>query len=83
MKSIKTENAKIEGGPGGSVGIATGYGLDGPGIESRWGEILRRPGRLWDSPSLLYYGYRVFPGGRKRLGRDADTSPPSSVEVWK
>jgi hypothetical protein len=24
------------GGPGSSVGIATGYGLDGPGIESRW-----------------------------------------------
>jgi hypothetical protein len=24
-------------GPGSSVGIATGYGLDGPGIESRWG----------------------------------------------
>ena len=24
-------------GPGGSVGIATSYGLDGPGIESRWG----------------------------------------------
>jgi hypothetical protein len=24
-------------GPGGSVGIATDYGLDGPGIESRWG----------------------------------------------
>ena len=23
------------GGPGSSVGIATGYGLDGPGIESR------------------------------------------------
>ena len=23
------------GGPGGVVGIATGYGLDGPGIESR------------------------------------------------
>ena len=22
---------------GSSVGIATGYGLDGPGIESRWG----------------------------------------------
>jgi hypothetical protein len=26
-----------EGGPGSSVGIATDYGLDGPGIESRWG----------------------------------------------
>ena len=24
-------------GHGSSVGIATGYGLDGPGIESRWG----------------------------------------------
>jgi hypothetical protein len=24
-------------GPGSSVGIASGYGLDGPGIESRWG----------------------------------------------
>jgi hypothetical protein len=23
--------------PGSSVGIATGYGLDGPGIEFRWG----------------------------------------------
>ena len=28
-------------GPGSSVGVATGYGLDGPGIESRWGEIFR------------------------------------------
>ena len=28
----------IRGGPGGSVGIATGYGLDGPGIESWWGQ---------------------------------------------
>jgi len=24
-------------GPGSSVGIVTDYGLDGPGIESRWG----------------------------------------------
>jgi hypothetical protein len=24
-------------GPGSVVGIATAYGLDGPGIESRWG----------------------------------------------
>jgi hypothetical protein len=26
------------GGPGSLFGIATGYGLDGPGIESRWRE---------------------------------------------
>jgi len=28
-------------GLGSSVSIATAYGLDGPGIESRWGEIFR------------------------------------------
>ena len=28
-------------GPGSVVGIATAYGLDGPGIESRLGEIFR------------------------------------------
>jgi len=27
----------IHRGPGSSVGIETGYGLDGPGIEFRWG----------------------------------------------
>jgi len=28
-------------GPGIVVGIVTAYGLDGPGIESRWGETFR------------------------------------------
>jgi hypothetical protein len=28
-----------------AVGIATGYGLDGPGIESRWGRDLPHPSR--------------------------------------
>ena len=28
-------------GPGSVVGITTAYGLDGPGIETRWGEIFR------------------------------------------
>jgi len=47
--------------------IATCYGLDGPGIESRWGggEIFRtRPDRPWSPPNLLYNGYRVFSGGK-------------------
>jgi len=49
-----------------SVGTATRYRLDGPRIESRWGgEIYRtRPDRLWDPLSLLYNGYRIFPGGK-------------------
>jgi hypothetical protein len=48
-----------------SVGIATRYELDGPGIESRWGgEIFStHPDRPWGLPSLLYNGYRVIPGG--------------------
>jgi hypothetical protein len=70
------------GGSGSSIGIATGYGLDGPGIESRWGEIFRNwPDRPWGPRSLLYNRYPVFQGVRKRPGRDADPSPPSSAEV--
>jgi hypothetical protein len=37
-------------GPGSSVGIATDYGLGGPGIESRWGKIFR-PSRLALGPT--------------------------------
>jgi hypothetical protein len=40
-------NTCTDGGPGSSVGIANDYGLDGPGIESRWGRDfphLSRPG---------------------------------------
>jgi hypothetical protein len=52
-----------------SVGIATRYGLEGLVIESRWGEIFRTyPDRFRGPPSLLYNGYRVFPGGK--CGRD-------------
>ena len=49
-----------------SVGIAARYGLDGTGIESRrGGEIFHTcPEWRWDSPSLLYNGYRVFPRGK-------------------
>ena len=36
-----TEVSFIIRGPGSVVGIATTYGLDGPEIESRWGEIFR------------------------------------------
>jgi len=44
------------------------------------GEIFRTClNRLWAPPSLLYNGYRVFPGGKERPGRDADPSPASST----
>jgi hypothetical protein len=53
----------IQYGPGSSVGTATDYGLDGPGIESRWGEIFRCPDWPWGPPSLLYNGYRSISRG--------------------
>ena len=36
-----TVSTKDRSGPGSAVSIATAYGLDGPGIDSRWGEIFR------------------------------------------
>jgi hypothetical protein len=66
------------GGPGSSVGIATGYGLDVPGIESRWGarfsvSVQTGPGVHPDSCTM---GTRVFLGVKRC---DADPSPPSSA----
>ena len=47
------------------AGIATRYGLDGPGIESRCGRDLPPPpDRPWGLPTLLHNGYRVFLGGK-------------------
>ena len=69
-------------GSGSSVGIATGYGLDGPGSNPSEGEIfLTCPDRPSGPPSLLYNVYRVFSGGKERPGSDADQSPLSSAVV--
>ena len=38
-------------GPGRVVSIATGYGLDGPGIESRWGRDFPHLSRLVLGPT--------------------------------
>jgi hypothetical protein len=74
----------IKGWTGSSVGISADYGLDGPGIECRWGEIFRAfPDRHWGPPSLLYNGHWVFSGGKVWPGRAADHSPPSSAEVME
>ena len=73
-------------GRGSSVGIVTGYGLDGLGIESREvGEIFRAcPDRPWGPPSLLYNWYRVFPGVKYGLGVLLTTRPLLGVpQSWK
>jgi hypothetical protein len=71
-------------GLGSSVGIATGYGMDGQGIGSRWVETSRTcPDRPWGPPSLLYNERLVFPGGKERQGRDAYPLPPSGEVIRK
>jgi len=55
--NAKSTTLYNESGPGGVVGIETGYGLDGPGIKSRWGRNfphLSRPA-LWPTqPSVQW-----------------------------
>jgi hypothetical protein len=68
----------VIGGRDSSVGIATGYGLDGLGIESRWGRDFSHT----STPASCTMGTGSFPGV-KRPERGADHPPPSSAEVKK
>ena len=48
-----------------SVGIGTGYGLDGPGIESRWGTRFYAPVQTGPGAQPASYdGYPVIHGGK-------------------
>ena len=42
-----------------------------------------RPDRLWGLLNLPYNGYRVFPGGKERPGRNTDNSPLLVSRSWK
>ena len=71
-------------GTGSSVGIATGYGLYGPGIEFRWRRNfphLSRPTLGPSQPPAQWVP--VISRGKKRPWRDAEPSPPSSAVVMK
>jgi hypothetical protein len=72
----------IISGPGISVGIATVYGLDGSGIESRWGRDF--PHLSKPALGTTQHPVQWVPGlsrGKKRPERDANPSSPSSAEV--
>jgi len=71
-------------GPGSSVGIATGYGLDGPGIESG-GARFSAPGQTgpWAHPSSCTMGTGSFPGVKSGRCLTLTPSPPSSAVVKK
>jgi hypothetical protein len=71
-------------GPGSVVGIAIGYGLDGPGIESRWRRNflhLSRPAPGPTQPPVQWVP--GLPEVKELPGRHVDPSPPSSAVVMK
>ena len=72
------------GGLGRSLGIATGYGLDGPGIESWWGRdfppVQTGPGV---HPTSCTMGTGSFLGGKEQPGHDTEPSSLSSAMVKK
>ena len=87
MHSFKfTVTPSTPGGRNSSVCIATRYGLDGPGIESRCGRDFPHPSRpaLGAHPASCTMGTGSFPGV-KRPGRAADPPPPifsAEVSNW-
>ena len=72
VESFDTRNM----GRDSAVGIANGYGLDGPGIESWWGSRYSTPVQTYPGvhPASSTMGTGSFPGV-KRLGRGVDHPP--------
>ena len=66
---------------GSSVGIATGYGLDGPGIESRWGRDFPHLSGPTLGPTQTPVQWVLgLSRGKERPGRDAE--PSSLLVPW-
>jgi hypothetical protein len=69
-------------GPGNSVGISTSYGLDGPGIESRWGSRFSAPVQTGPGAHPVSYamGTGSFPGIKS--GRGLTLTPHPLLVPW-
>ena len=72
-------------GPDSSVDIATGYGLDGPGIESRWGARLSAPVQTGPGahPASCKMGTGSFPGVKSGQGVTLTPHPLLVLLVMK
>ena len=68
--------------PGSVVGVATGYGLDGPGIESRWGARFSAPIQTGPGahPSSCTVGTGSFMGVKS--GRGVTLTPHPLLVLW-
>ena len=69
-----------QSGPSSVVGTANGYGLDGPGIESRWGTRFYAPVQIGPGAHLASMGTRSLTWGLKWPGHVVDHPPQSSAE---
>ena len=69
-------------GPGSVVGIMTGYGLDGPGIESRWRARFSAPVQNGPGahPASCTVGTKSFPGVNS--GRGITLTPHPLLVPW-
>ena len=82
---IHTEYANTlcgQSGPGSAVGIATGYGLDGAGIESRWGARFSAPVQTGPGahPASCTMVTGSFPGVKS--GRGVTLTPNPLLVPW-
>jgi hypothetical protein len=82
LLQIKRKVKKGMRGRDSSVAVATRYGLDGPGIESRCGRDFPHPSRRpLGPPNLLQNGYRVSFPEIMRPGRGVNHPSLSSTQV--
>ena len=74
----------IRCGPGSSVGIATGYGMDGPGIESRWGARFSAPVQTGPGahPASCTMGTGSLPGVKSGRGMTLTSHGHERVELY-
>ena len=72
----------VVSGLGSAVGIATGYGLGGPGIESRWGARFSAPVQTGPGahPASCTMGTGYFPGVKS--GRGVTLTPHPLLVPW-
>ena len=70
-------------GPGSSVGIATDYGMDGPGSSPTGDEIFRPSSPALGSTQPPVQWVPGLSRGKVRQGRVTDHSPPSSAAVME
>jgi hypothetical protein len=79
---LKFNKHSLTRGTGSSVGIATGYGLNGPERESRWGARFSAPVQTGPGvhPASCTMGTGSFPGVKS--GRSVTLTPHPLIVPW-